>query len=1161
MQAKATIEAEAEQSARMLTLTQTPSTFGLHKLPLSLEEWSSRSASFALFHQSTCTMSKAISSANAKSDHYRHHPLSLTRDQFRLIKISPGRLNEGILCQVRHFDRAGKDAYGSYTALSYTWGEVEAVGPIYMQTVGANENNFPAPFTVTQNLADILRHIIVARETDPGDARWKGWWWIDALCIIQTENDPEKDRQIKLMPATYSEAGEVYAWIGRGTERTNTAIDFMDRRSRDAELAELSSASIYRWNQFPDLPSCIGEVFARPYWRRLWIIQELSMSSKKTTIACGHFETSLQALYDYAEDVDSMDPEELASEPLQIAREQTRRSVTQTVSALSTPVTDTSSLSELSETPSSEVGSVSFGGSGVADVDEDSAGEYRSDNNNTYDDQREAERTLKHTKIACAKDRLGGTISDNVYACPRCKSHMSKKYSTERHIKDSCWKVCDECCESNNATCDAFYVQDACKHCVKQGLKCTKHTEPMSDCVPELLTGVHPRPYKSTPRATRAGTTSKRDRGKRKATQSPSASPNSKPFVKRSAAVADREERRAIVEPDDNAVRPDPLDKPQFTADEKARERKRAEDNVPVTGDHVQNYQDLRYYVPIAPPSRQTIMPQRRQQGQRLSQSSLPSRMLRLTPGQQHDGRDVVTVDEALRRWPQTHNSAGRMFYIVDGNGEVLSQSMIEGNELLQNVRRQQARIEVWAARYDDAFRVNQVPPPVDPVFPPQNARRTSFNEAHPPVSRLNRFRPVQSANFEMYEDAARRKLQSKDFVASAPGSRMPSRQSSPQPSPHLGAPARLPSSEQPRGINLVPHTTKGYVGREITQPISLQLSTRMIADENDPVLRLRIHSNTYDINNTPIFSILTIRASRNFGPHLDAYCRQRNKQYGVDWAFIYRYALGGPWDVQRERYIKIDYDMTPNDVQDTERPEIKLRDMDTLMVMKAKSPTAVMVESSHDGIEIPQSPIGSQVSEEQVDIINGETSVYQNAGTIANWHRLVDTKMVELRGEIVGLSQENQLQKTVIAQQTEMLHDLVKRNNDLIQGNYGRVACRVGHVLPSTAQYTDSLGTASQRGPVVQHSPFLDRLEAVRQPTEHIALKKPNQQYRFPTSAHGMQGRYPMYHSGAPKTSPDLQQSGVPKMHPAQFAVHGSTPLLQGPNGGDDGWNMDKAA
>lgn len=48
------------------------------------------------------------------------------------------------------------------------------------------------------------------------------------------------------------------------------------------------------------------------------------MSSKKTTIACGHFETSLQALHDYAEGVVSMDPEELASEPLEIAYEQVR---------------------------------------------------------------------------------------------------------------------------------------------------------------------------------------------------------------------------------------------------------------------------------------------------------------------------------------------------------------------------------------------------------------------------------------------------------------------------------------------------------------------------------------------------------------------------------------------------------------------------------------------------------------------------------------------------------------------------------------------------------------------------------------------------------------------------------------------------------------------
>ena len=533
-------------------------------------------------------------------------------------------------------------------------------------------------------------------------------------------------------------------------------------------------------------------------------------------------------------------------------------------------------------------------------------------------------------------------------------------------------------------------------------------------------------------------------------------------------------------------------------------------------------------------------MNQRVQQGQELPLPSLPSDILRLTPGQQYDGRDVVTVDQALSRWPQTHNSAGRMQYIVGPTGEVLNQSMIDSDELLQKVRHQQARIEVWTARYENAVRVNHVPRPSNPAFPPLNAHRTSFNDAYPPESRLNRFRPIQSANFKIYEDAARRDLRSKDFVASAPGSRMPSRQSSPQPSQHLLALARPPPPEQFPGKDPISQTTKGSVARELTQPIALQRSTSFMADKNDAVLTLRIHSNTYDINNTPIFSILRIRMSQIFGPRLDAYCQQRSKQYGVDWVFIYRYALGGPEDAQRKRYIEIDYNMTPNDVQDTERPEIKLRDMDTIMVMKAKSHIAAMVESSRNGIETPLSPIGSQVSEEVVEIINGETLIYQNAGTIANWHRLVESKMMELRGQITSLSSENQVQKAMMAQQAQMLNDLVKRNNELMQSKYGCAAGRIGQTPLSAAQFAATFGAGFQHGPAVQRSRFVDRLEAVRQPTGHMSSPIPMDQYRFPTSVHGMQGRLPTYDSGAREAFPDFQKNGVPTMQHAQFAAYG---------------------
>jgi hypothetical protein len=158
------------------------------------------------------------------------------------------------------------------------------------------------------------------------------------------------------------------------------------------------------------------------------------------------------------------------------------------------------------------------------------------------------------------------------------------------------------------------------------------------------------------------------------------------------------------------------------------------------------------------------------------------------------------------------------MAYIVGADGEILNQSAIDREEMLQKLHIQQARIEAMAAQYNNGRRV---PTPPYPTLPPQDARRTEFNDTHPAESRLNRFRPVQSANFKMYEEAAQRALRPYDFIASAPGSRMPSRQSSPQPAPDLRASTRLPSHEQVQGMNTMAQAVKGPVVRELTQPVS----------------------------------------------------------------------------------------------------------------------------------------------------------------------------------------------------------------------------------------------------------------------------------------------------------------------------------------------------
>jgi hypothetical protein len=319
-----------------------------------------------------------------------------------------------------------------------------------------------------------------------------------------------------------------------------------------------------------------------------------------------------------------------------------------------------------------------------------------------------------------------------------------------------------------------------------------------------------------------------------------------------------------------------------------------------------------------------------------------------------------------------------------------------------------------------------------------------------------------------------------------------------------------------------------------------MQRSTIPVADENDPVMTLRVHSNTYDFNGTPIFSVLTMRASQKFGPRLEYYCQLRNKQYGVDWVFIYRYAIGGPGDDARKRYIKIDYDMTCMDVRDPERPDIKLRDMDTIMIMKAKSRLAVMIENSRNGVEAPPSPIGSQVSEEDVDIIDGETPIFQNAGTITIWNRLVEKKMMELRSQVMALTTQNQRQRTTLAKQTAVLADVVERHNALVKEKNARAAGCDAQAFPSTSLSAANYHLGSQRGPTVQRNAFMDRLESVREPTVQNASQNRVQQFQFPTHSRDTQGRRPTYDSGEREAFPDFQRISAPSMRSAQFPRYG---------------------
>jgi hypothetical protein len=177
-------------------------------------------------------------------------------------------------------------------------------------------------------------------------------------------------------------------------------------------------------------------------------------------------------------------------------------------------------------------------------------------------------------------------------------------------------------------------------------------------------------------------------------------------------------------------------------------------------------------------------------------------------------------------------------------------------------------------------------------------------------------------------------------------------------------------------------------------------------------------------MNGQPIFSILRIHASENFGPRLDAYCANRGKEYGKDWAFVYRFQVGTNQNPGHEMQTTLTWDMTPADVKMDGVPGLTMRNMDTIYVVKVKKAATAGIkrEMSEDGAV--QSP-GPQVGHQIVDITNGETRYFQDPEITCQWTRAIEKDNADLRAS------HHQMQ-TVIAQLRQDLNVKKQQNTEL---------------------------------------------------------------------------------------------------------------------------------
>ncbi|KAK0610783.1 heterokaryon incompatibility protein-domain-containing protein [Immersiella caudata] len=189
---------------------------------------------------------------------YPGSKLNTSKQQIRLLTVSPGQGEDTIVCCLRTVDVEGT---GEYEALSYAWGTASSG-----HSISVNSHNFE----VGDNLFYALSHLRL-QDTDRV-------LWIDAICINQSDVS-ERNHQVQQMAEVYSRAKQVVAWLGLGNASSESAIGFLREAYTLGHLSRERLQDDERWVDLEDLCD-------RDYWRRLWIVQEICLATR-VVIVCG----------------------------------------------------------------------------------------------------------------------------------------------------------------------------------------------------------------------------------------------------------------------------------------------------------------------------------------------------------------------------------------------------------------------------------------------------------------------------------------------------------------------------------------------------------------------------------------------------------------------------------------------------------------------------------------------------------------------------------------------------------------------------------------------------------------------------------------------------------------------------------------------------------
>jgi len=224
---------------------------------------------------------------------YQYQPLE-SDDTIRMVELLPGSSDDRETVEILLHHRPLSDM-PKCSAISYMWGDVSRNHEVMCD--GKTIKVTSSVFFLLDKIRTTESHLI----------------WIDSIAINQ-DDLAERSQQVSLMKDIYQSAKTVLIWIGDETRYTKEAFEAAEDLSWGFDYIkstnQIKDGGFGQFETTADIPELsqlelltkepwwegVEDAFPRNYFRRLWIVQEIVLSSN-ASVVCGRHQIPWEIFY------------------------------------------------------------------------------------------------------------------------------------------------------------------------------------------------------------------------------------------------------------------------------------------------------------------------------------------------------------------------------------------------------------------------------------------------------------------------------------------------------------------------------------------------------------------------------------------------------------------------------------------------------------------------------------------------------------------------------------------------------------------------------------------------------------------------------------------------------------------------------------------------